>query len=96
MPQDDGYWPACETVAAADASQALLTRADTDSTEPSRSTKARWDETGEGFIRELDWSQIILKLNTAEKETREEVYAQYTASLRSFLDDCLVSVWLAG
>lgn len=64
----------------------------TDSTEPSKSVNAKWDETGESFIRELDWSRCILKLNVAEKETREEVYAQYSCSLKDFLEDCLVSL----
>ncbi|KAG0147448.1 hypothetical protein CROQUDRAFT_42936 [Cronartium quercuum f. sp. fusiforme G11] len=59
------------------------------STEPSKSVNAKWDETGECFIRELDWSRCILKLNVAEKETREEVYAQYSCSLKDFLEDCL-------
>lgn len=59
------------------------------STEPSKSTNAKWDETGECFIRELDWSRCILKLNSADKDTREEVYAQYSCSLKDFLDSCL-------
>ncbi|PLW09166.1 hypothetical protein PCASD_23053 [Puccinia coronata f. sp. avenae] len=59
------------------------------STEPSKSTHAKWDETGESFIRELDWSRCILKLNVADKDTREEVYAEYTSDLKDFLNDCL-------
>ncbi|WAQ89720.1 hypothetical protein PtA15_11A411 [Puccinia triticina] len=59
------------------------------STEPSKSTNPRWDETGESFIRELDWSRCILKLNVADKDTREEVYAEYTSDLKDFLNDCL-------
>jgi len=59
------------------------------STEPSKSTNAKWDETGESFIRELDWSRCILKLNVADKDTREEVYAEYTSDLKDFLNDCL-------
>ncbi|EFP82963.2 uncharacterized protein PGTG_09931 [Puccinia graminis f. sp. tritici CRL 75-36-700-3] len=59
------------------------------STEPSKSTHPKWDETGESFIRELDWSRCILKLNVADKDTREEVYAEYTSDLKDFLNDCL-------
>ncbi|MBW0557662.1 hypothetical protein O181_097377 [Austropuccinia psidii MF-1] len=59
------------------------------STEPSKSTNAKWDETAECFIRELGWSRCVLKLNVAEKDTREEVYAEYTSGLKPFLDDCL-------
>jgi hypothetical protein len=36
------------------------------STEASRSTHNTWDEIGEVVIRELDFSQIHLALNTAE------------------------------
>lgn len=63
-----------------------------DSTEPSKSTHPKWDETGESFIRELDWSRCILKLNVADKDTREEVYAEYTCDLKAFMNDCLVSL----
>ncbi|KAI8455528.1 C2 domain-containing protein [Phakopsora pachyrhizi] len=59
------------------------------STEPSKSAHAKWDETGESFIRELDWSRCSLKLNTAEKDTKEEVYAEYTSGLKPFLEECL-------
>ncbi|POW18700.1 hypothetical protein PSHT_05469 [Puccinia striiformis] len=59
------------------------------STEPSKSTHPKWDETGESFIRELDWSRCILKLNVADKDTREEVYAEYTCDLKAFMNDCL-------
>jgi hypothetical protein len=34
------------------------------STEPARSPHAVWDEIGEAVIRELDYSHVILKLNT--------------------------------
>lgn len=61
------------------------------STEPARSTNAVFDEIGEAFIRELDVSTISLKLNTAEKETREDVIGTYTGNLVEFLDACLVS-----
>lgn len=60
-----------------------------DSTEHARSTKAVWDEIGEAFIRELDYSQIILKLNTAEKDTREEIIASHTMDMNAFLEACL-------
>lgn len=42
----------------------LLTFSHSDSTEPARSPHAVWDEIGEAVIRELDYSHIILKLNT--------------------------------
>ncbi|KAI5478145.1 hypothetical protein MNV49_005409 [Pseudohyphozyma bogoriensis] len=59
------------------------------STEPARSTHAVFDEIGESFIRELDYSQVIIKLNTAEKETREDVIASSTIDMNHFLEMCL-------
>lgn len=59
------------------------------STEPAKSTHPKWDETGESFIRELDWSRCTVKLNVAEKDTREEVYAEFSSDLKTFLIDCL-------
>ncbi|GAA6009648.1 hypothetical protein JCM11491_001046 [Sporobolomyces phaffii] len=62
------------------------------STEPSRSANTTWDEIGEIVIRELDFSQITFQLNTAEKETREDVIAQATLDLPSLLEDALDKV----
>ncbi|SCV70224.1 BQ2448_1618 [Microbotryum intermedium] len=59
------------------------------SSEPARSTHAVWDEIGEAVIRELNFSNIILKLNTAEKETREDIVASATIPVSQFLTSCL-------
>jgi len=59
------------------------------STEPARSNHAVWDEIGETFVRELDFSQVILKLNTADKETSEDIVGQVTIDANEFLERCL-------
>ncbi|GAA6043375.1 hypothetical protein JCM8097_005289 [Rhodosporidiobolus ruineniae] len=59
------------------------------STEPSRSTHQTWDEIGEVVIRELDFSQIHLALNTAEKDTKTDIIAQTSLDTTRFLDQCL-------
>ncbi|GAA5961362.1 hypothetical protein JCM21900_006679 [Sporobolomyces salmonicolor] len=59
------------------------------STEPSRSTHNTWDEIGEALIRELDFSQIIFRLNMAEKDTREEIIASATVDMNTFLEAAL-------
>jgi hypothetical protein len=51
-----------------------------------------WDEMAEAFIRERDFSRIILKLNKAEKETQEDVIASCTTDLDDFLEQALVSI----
>ncbi|GAA5958373.1 hypothetical protein JCM3765_004810 [Sporobolomyces pararoseus] len=62
------------------------------STEPSRSHHTTWDEIGEVVVRELDFSMITFQLNSAEKETREDVISQATMDLPSLLEDCLDKV----
>ncbi|GAA6050737.1 hypothetical protein JCM3770_006601 [Rhodotorula araucariae] len=59
------------------------------STERSRSTHNTWDEIGEALIRELDFSQVILKLNDSEKDTREDIIASLTVDLNVFLEETL-------
>lgn len=60
------------------------------STEVSRSTHAVFDQIGEAFVREKEMATIAIKLNTAEKDSREEIIASYTVELVDFLDTCLV------
>ncbi|GAA5974459.1 hypothetical protein JCM11641_003227 [Rhodosporidiobolus odoratus] len=59
------------------------------STEASRSTHNTWDEIGEVLIRELDFSQIHLALNTAEKDTRSDIIAQTSIDMNQFLEQAL-------
>ena len=60
------------------------------STEVARTTHQTWDEVGEAFIRELAYSRIILRLNEADKDSREDIQADFRTSLAEFLDQCLV------
>ncbi|BGP56395.1 Tricalbin-2 [Rhodotorula sphaerocarpa] len=59
------------------------------STEHSRSTHNTWDEIGEVLIRELDFSTVTLQLNTADKDTREDVIAKVTVDMNDFLESSL-------
>lgn len=58
-------------------------------TEHSRSTHNTWDEIGEALIRELDYSTVTLQLNTAEKDTREDVIAKVQVDMNQFLESSL-------
>lgn len=61
-----------------------------DSTAAARTVDSNlWDEVGETFIREMDNAQITLKLNTAGKDSKEDVQAELTTSLRHLLEKCL-------
>lgn len=68
------------------------------STEVARTVHQTWDEVGESFIRELGYSRIILRLNAADKESREDIQADFRTGLSEFLEQCLVrripSTWL--
>jgi len=64
-----------------------------DSTETARSNNNTWDEVGEAFIRELGYSRIILKLNAADRENREDIQAIFRTSLPEFLEQCLVCLY---
>ncbi|GAA5844845.1 hypothetical protein JCM11251_007345 [Rhodosporidiobolus azoricus] len=60
------------------------------STEASRSTHATFDEIGEVVVRELDFSQITLALNTAAKHSRGDVIAQTAPiEMKDFLEQAL-------
>jgi hypothetical protein len=61
-----------------------------DATEAARSEHAKWDEVGEAFVKELDFTHVLLKLNSAEKDTQDEVYADMRIDLRSFLEASMV------
>lgn len=46
---------------------------------------------GEGFVRELDFSRIWIRINAADDDSeKEEVIAEYKTDTRAFLEHCLV------
>ncbi|GAA6062071.1 hypothetical protein JCM10212_003569 [Sporobolomyces blumeae] len=61
-------------------------------TEPARSQNPTWDEIGEVLIRELDFSRITFQLNSAEKDSREDVVALATMDVPTFLEESLNKV----
>lgn len=61
-------------------------------TEVARTTHQTWDEVGESFIREIAHSRIIIRLNEADKESREDIQADFRTDLLAFLEQCLVSI----
>ena len=63
----------------------------TDATEAARLETPTWDEVGEAFVKELDFTHVLLKLNSADKDTVDEVYADARIDLRSFLETSMAS-----
>ncbi|KAG6817624.1 hypothetical protein H0H87_006252 [Tephrocybe sp. NHM501043] len=62
------------------------------STPKARSTHAQWDFTGEGFIKEIDFNRIWLRLNTADEGDRDDVLAEWKGDAKMFLKKTLNGV----
>jgi Ca2+-dependent lipid-binding protein len=63
------------------------------STNKSRSHKANWQHVGEGFVKELDFSQVWLRLNEADEGEKDDIIGQWKGDTKAFLQSCLVSVY---
>lgn len=61
-------------------------------TTKARSNNAKWDQVGEGFIKELDFGKIWLRLNENDEGDKEDIIAQFKFDAKPFLQQCLVSV----
>ncbi|KAG8929500.1 hypothetical protein FRC02_005514 [Tulasnella sp. 418] len=59
------------------------------STEKSRSTNAKWDQVGEGFIKELDFSRVWLRLNENEDGEKDDIIGEFKIDAKHFLEMCL-------
>ncbi|KAF9513783.1 hypothetical protein BS47DRAFT_1343789 [Hydnum rufescens UP504] len=58
-------------------------------TEKALSKTARWDQVGEGFVKELDFSQVWLRLNENEDGEREDIVGEFKIFAKAFLAECL-------
>jgi len=61
------------------------------STERARSLTAKWDQVSEGFVRELDFCGVWLRLNENEEGVRDDIIGETKMSATEFLDLCWVS-----
>ena len=64
------------------------------STTRARSTNAQWDHVGEGFIKELDFGRVWLRLNENEEGDKDDVISEFKCEARRFLEQTLVSFLL--
>ena len=55
-----------------------------------RSRNVTWDYTGEGFIKELDFGRVWLRLNEADEGTKDDIVAEWKESAREFLREAMV------
>lgn len=60
-------------------------------TPKARSTDAKWDMIGEGFIKELDFGRVWLRLNENDDGEKESIVAEYKGDAKEFLERALVS-----
>jgi Ca2+-dependent lipid-binding protein len=51
----------------------------------------KWDEIGEFFVKEIDFSLISFQLNSAEENTKEDVRASVSYTTRQLVEESLVS-----
>lgn len=55
-----------------------------------RSTHAQWEYIGEGFVKELDFGRIWLRLNQADEGDKDEIVAEWKGDTKQFLQQTLV------
>ena len=56
-----------------------------------RSTHAAWDQVGEGFVKELDFSRIWLRINANDSSNeKDDIVAEFKCDTKDFLEQCFV------
>lgn len=63
------------------------------STNKSSSTHAKWGYVGEGFIKELDFSQLWFRLNEADEGSKEDIIGEWKCDAKKFLENALVCIF---
>lgn len=61
------------------------------STVKARSTHTAWEYVGEGFVKELDFGQVLFRLNEADEGEKDDIVAEWKGKAKDFLDSTLVS-----
>lgn len=54
-----------------------------------RSTNAQWDHVGEGFIKELDFGRVWLRLNENEEGDKDDIISEFKCEARTFLEQAM-------
>ncbi len=60
------------------------------STVRARSTNAQWEYIGEGFVKELDFGRVWLRLNEADEGDKDDIIAEWKGDAKAFLEKTLV------
>lgn len=59
-------------------------------TAKSPSTNAHWKHVGEGFVKELDFGRVWLRLNENDEGGKDEIIAEWKGDAKAFLESTLV------
>lgn len=59
-------------------------------TAKSPSTNAHWKHVGEGFVKELDFGRVWLRLNENDEGGKDEIIAEWKGDAKPFLESTLV------
>ena len=62
------------------------------STVKARKLEAQWDYVGEGFIKEIDFGQVWLRLNEAAEGDKDDIVAECKEEAKRFLQATLASL----
>lgn len=62
------------------------------STIKARSTNAQWQHVGEGFIKELDFGRVWLRLNENDEGDKDNIIAEWKGDAKAFLESTLVRI----
>lgn len=52
-------------------------------------TKAQWMYVGEGFVKELDFGRVILRLNEADEGDKDEILGEWKSDIKPFLQQAM-------
>lgn len=61
------------------------------STTRAGSTNARWDQIGEGFMKELDFGYVWLRLNEANEGDKDDIIGVWKQEAKTFLEKALTA-----
>lgn len=62
------------------------------STIKARSTQAQWGYVGEGFMKEVDFGRVWLRLNEAHEGESDDIIAEWQGEAKAFLQATLVGL----
>lgn len=57
-----------------------------------RSTTAQWQHVGEGFVKELDFGRVWLRLNENDEGDKDDIIAEWKGDAKAFLESTLVCI----